>query len=103
MPPMPNLLPLTEHAPNRASHRRRCRRLPMLLADAKRLAPMLSIGLRTLRSMDAAGKLPSPLRIGGKVLWDLREVRLWIRLRCPNRESWEAIRKARNKYESPVG
>lgn len=66
-----------------------------LLVGAKQLHPRLSVGLRTLRSMDAAGKLPKPLRLGGKVLWNVAEIEAWIEAGCPDRETWEARRASR--------
>lgn len=66
-----------------------------LVADAKRLAAMLCCGVRTIRTWDAAGKLPSPVRIGGRVVWRVDEVRAWLAAGAPDRETWAAIRAAR--------
>ena len=66
-----------------------------LLADAKHLAALLSIGLRTLRTHDRAGKLPQPLRIGGRVVWRLEEIRAWLNAGAPDRKTWNARRAAR--------
>lgn len=66
-----------------------------LVADAKRLAGLLAVGLRTVRTWDAAGKLPEPLRIGGRVVWRLDEVRAWLDAGAPDRKTWAAIRAAR--------
>ena len=68
---------------------------PPLVVDARRLAAMLCAGLRTIRTHDAAGRLPKPVRIGGKVLWPVAEINDWIRAGCPDRETWEARRAAR--------
>jgi len=61
-----------------------------LLVAARRLAPMLDVGLRTVRSWDAAGKLPAPLRISGKVLWRVDEISDWLAAGAPDRKTWEA-------------
>lgn len=66
-----------------------------LVADARRLAAMLCCGVRSVRTWDAAGKLPAPLRIGGRVVWNLEEIRRWIEAGAPDRETWEARRAAR--------
>jgi prophage regulatory protein len=66
-----------------------------LVADAKSLAGLLAVGLRTVRTWDAAGKLPAPVRIGGRVVWRLDEVRAWLDAGAPDRETWAAIRAAR--------
>ena len=68
-----------------------------LTVDAAALAPMLSIGLRTLRTWDAAGRLPRPVRVGGKVLWQLSEIRDWLEAGAPNRAEWEARKAVRPK------
>jgi len=66
-----------------------------LTADAKRLAVMLDIGLRTVRTHDAAGKIPRPVKIGGRVLWVLDEIRAWLATGAPDRATWERIRATR--------
>lgn len=66
-----------------------------LVADAKALAKLLNCGLRTIRTHDAAGKLPAPVRIGGRVVWRLDEIRAWLDAGAPDRETWAARRAAR--------
>lgn len=66
-----------------------------LVADARRLAAMLGVGLRTVRTWDAAGRLPAPVRIGGRVVWRVDELRDWLDAGAPNRDRWAAIRVAR--------
>lgn len=61
-----------------------------LVVDAKRLAKLLCAGVRTVRTWDAAGKLPTPLRIGGRVVWIVDEIRAWLAAGAPNRDRWEA-------------
>ena len=68
---------------------------PPLVVDAKRLAKLLCCGLRTIRTHDAAGKLPAPVRIGGRVVWRVSEIRAWLDAGAPDRETWEARRAAR--------
>lgn len=66
-----------------------------LAVDARRLAVLLCAGIRTVRTWDAAGKLPVPLRISGKVLWNLEEIRAWLNAGAPDRKTWAAMRDAR--------
>jgi prophage regulatory protein len=66
-----------------------------LVVDARRLAAMLCAGVRTVRTWDAAGKLPKPVRIGGRVVWLVDEIRAWLAAGAPDRETWEARRAAR--------
>ena len=61
--------------------------------DAERLARMLSgVGVRTIRTWDAAGKLPRPVKIGGRTLWYVREVHAWLAAGSPDRATWEAMK-----------
>ena len=65
-----------------------------LVVDARRLAKMLGAGVRTVRTWDAAGKLPSPIRLGGKVVWRVDEIRAWLAAGAPRRDEWQARRAA---------
>ena len=76
------------------------RRLKPILVDARRAAAMLGVGLRTLRTMDAAGRLPAPVRLSpGCVRWRLAELRDWTEAGAPDRATWEA-RKTILKHPS---
>jgi predicted DNA-binding transcriptional regulator AlpA len=66
-----------------------------LVVDARQLAKMLGASLRSIRTWDVAGKLPAPVRIGGRVFWRLNELRAWLDAGAPDRETWAAIRAAR--------
>ena len=55
---------------------------------------MLGAGVRTVRTWDAAGKLPSPIRLGGKVVWRVDEIRAWLAAGAPRRAEWQARRAA---------
>lgn len=49
-----------------------------LAVDAARLAELLGLCVRTVRQMDAAGKLPRPVRFGHAVRWSVREIEGWL-------------------------
>ena len=66
-----------------------------LVVDARSLAALLCSGVRTVRTWDAAGKLPQPIRIGGRVVWRVEEIRAWLDAGAPDRETWEARRASR--------
>ncbi len=73
-----------------------------LWVDAKGIAELFPIGLRTIRSMDAAGKIPRPTRIGGslragRVVWELAEIEAWFKAGCPSREDWEIMKSSSRK------
>jgi predicted DNA-binding transcriptional regulator AlpA len=65
-----------------------------LVVDAKRLARLLGCGLRTVRSWNAAGRLPKPVRVGRRVFWRTVEICAWIDAGAPSRETWERIKSA---------
>ncbi len=80
-------------AKTQKSARKRRRPLPPLMVDAKRAARLFSLGLRTWRALDAAGKVPMPTRLSARVLWFLPELRRWAAAGCPDRLTWERIEK----------
>ena len=67
-----------------------------LVVDAKRLAKLLGKSLRTIRTLDAAGKLPVPLRIGGSVMWRIEDINAWLAAGAPSRAQWVARMATRN-------
>lgn len=69
--------------------------LSPIVADAKRLKGLLGVGLRTVRTWDAGGKLPKSLKIGGKTVWLVSEIRDWLAAGAPDRETWQAIKAAK--------
>ena len=74
--------------------------LQPLAVSAKQLARMLDLSVRTIRTMDAAGKLPRGVRIGRSVRWPVDELRDWLDAGCPDRRAWETIR-ANGKAATP--
>lgn len=56
--------------------------VPQLLTAA-RLAAILDISVRTLRRLQATGRLPHSIRLGGSVRWRAEEVQAWIDAGCP--------------------
>ena len=88
---------MAEVLPIRPDSARNLIRLEPLVVDAKQLAQLLTCGVRTVRTLDASGKLPKPIRIGGSVVWLLNEICEWLEAGAPDRETWEA-RKAIFKH-----
>jgi predicted DNA-binding transcriptional regulator AlpA len=87
-----DLLPLRPTATDPPARRRR---LSPLVVDARRLAKLLCAGVRTVRTWDAAGRLPAPIRIGGRVVWRVGEIRAWLDAGAPDRATWAALRAVR--------
>lgn len=66
-----------------------------LVADAKALAKLLGLGLRTIRTYDTRGLIPKPVKLGSRVVWRLDEIRAWLATGAPDRATWDALRAAR--------
>jgi prophage regulatory protein len=66
-----------------------------LAVDAKALARMLRVSVRKIRTMDASGALPRPLRLGGCVRWWVEDIRAWLAAGAPDRRTWEALKRER--------
>jgi predicted DNA-binding transcriptional regulator AlpA len=79
--------------PNPARSTTRRRRSPRLVADAKYLARLLGVGVRSLRTWDYSGKIPAPIKLGARTVWVISEIRAWLAAGAPNRAVWEARKK----------
>ena len=65
--------------------------------SAKQLSQLLGVSLRQVWRLNATGKLPRPVRIGGSVRWNRAEVIRWFsEAGCPDRETWEARKVVEN-------
>lgn len=90
---MVDVLPLRPHAADSTAS---LAGTTPILVDARKAAALLGIGLRTIRTMDAAGKLPAPVRVSNCVRWRLSELHAWTEAGCPDRETWALRRAARS-------
>ena len=66
---------------------------PCQLLSAKEMAKLLGLSKRQVHRLNSCGKLPSPIRIGGSVRWANSTIQSWISLGCPDRQTFEAMRK----------
>lgn len=59
-----------------------------LLIDIYALSKLLSRSVSALERDQAAGRLPTPIRIGGSKRWKFTEIQVWVAAGCPapNRE-----------------
>ncbi len=64
-----------------------------LALSASELAARLNVSLRHIRRMDAAGKVPKPVRLGASVRWSVAEIEAWLEAGAPDRSTWEAMRE----------
>jgi predicted DNA-binding transcriptional regulator AlpA len=63
------------------------------MIDVKGVSERTTLSPRTIRAMDAAGRLPAPIRLSRKsVRWRTAEIDRWIELGCPDRKAWEKLR-----------
>ncbi len=65
----------------------------VIAVDARTLGRTLGLSLRTIRAMDAAGKLPRPVQLNGhSVRWVVSEIEAWLAAGAPDRSTWEVLR-----------
>jgi hypothetical protein len=82
-----------------------CRPRPLadvepLLIDAKLAAELCGgISEASWYRLKASGRTPAPVKLGGRVLYRVDDLRLWVRLGCPARKEFEA-RKAANQAKT---
>ena len=62
-------------------------------ADQIGALQIVPIGVRTWRRMDAAGKVPPPIRLGGRKLWRTSDLHQWVEWGCPERAEFEQRRR----------
>jgi excisionase family DNA binding protein len=61
-----------------------------LVVDTLGVARLLGLSERTVRALNASGRLPRPLALGGRRLWSRRELEEWVDAGTPGRDRWEA-------------
>ncbi len=61
-----------------------------LAVDIKGIAQLVPFAIRTLRRMDASGKLPKGFKVGGRKLWRVSDLRLWCDWGFPARGEFES-------------
>ena len=61
------------------------------MVGRRTLADRLDLSLATLDRLNASGKLPQPIKLGGRILWDIAEIAAWVASRCPARAKWDPI------------
>ena len=101
--PRPKARPVVEPAPtpstpapaeNPARPRRRKARLPRLGVRREDAAEMIGVSVPTWDRMAAGGKTPAALRVGGCVVYSVRDLRMWMDMGCPDRAEFEARKAA---------
>ncbi len=71
--------------------------LPRECISADEVAAICGVSLRSVRTWDTSGLIPAPVRIGGRNLWSVRELRAWLAAGAPSREDWERRKAERRR------
>jgi predicted DNA-binding transcriptional regulator AlpA len=66
-----------------------------LLVDIDGLALLLTRSVPSLHRDDAAGRLPTAVRIGGSKRWRYADIVAWVDQGCPSRAEFEARQQHR--------
>jgi predicted DNA-binding transcriptional regulator AlpA len=64
-----------------------------LLIGAEAAAPLCARSEASWWRDHAAGRIPAPIKRGGRTLWRVQELRDWVEAGCPARKIWEAQRR----------
>lgn len=60
----------------------------VLMAGAPEVARMLGICEATVWRLHAMERIPAPMRLGRRTLWNVEELRDWLRCGMPPRDKW---------------
>jgi predicted DNA-binding transcriptional regulator AlpA len=66
-----------------------------LLVPADVAGPMCGRSVASWWRDHAAGRIPAPVKLGGRTLWRVAELRAWVEAGCPDRRTWEALRRSK--------
>ncbi|AQT68312.1 putative transcriptional regulator [Anaerohalosphaera lusitana] len=61
------------------------------LITAEQFGHILGLSKRQIFRLNATGRVPKPLKIGGAVRWNKGEIHAWLQKGAPDRLTWEAI------------
>ncbi len=67
------------------------------LLSATQLGALLVLSRRQISRLDACGKIPSPVKIGGSLRWRQSDIELWQSMDCPDRATFEADKGGRDE------
>jgi len=69
--------------------------LQPLVVDTRGVARLLGLCERTVRALNASGRLPRALALGRRRVWPVREIEAWLEAGAPERSRWEELRGRR--------
>ena len=65
--------------------------VPGLLNREETALFLAGIGVSTLDSHSAAGDVPLPIKLGGRVCWSRAELEAWCQYGCSHRTLWKKL------------
>lgn len=68
-----------------------------LLLDVHEVAALLGVSARHVQALHRSGRLPAPVRLGRRVLWNRLQLVRWCEAGCPGRERWLAMEKSKTR------
>jgi predicted DNA-binding transcriptional regulator AlpA len=71
--------------------------LEPLQVDTDRAAALCGLSPASWFRLKAAGKTPAPVKLGGRVLYRLSDLKMWVSLGCPDRKTFEAHKNANGR------
>jgi excisionase family DNA binding protein len=71
----------------------------LLIADTA-AAALLGISRAHIHRLRAAGKFIEPIRLGRKLLFDRDELIAWKNARCPDIQTWRAMREQNRRLRT---
>jgi predicted DNA-binding transcriptional regulator AlpA len=63
-----------------------------LLLSAVETAALLNISRTSLYALHSSGRLPLPVHLLRRTLWNFEELKAWTAAGCPARQKWEALK-----------
>lgn len=72
-----------------------------LLVGRSEAAAMTGVSQASWDRLSAAAKNPAPVKVGGRVLYRVEDLKLWVALGCPDRKTFEARRALENVKGRP--
>jgi len=64
-----------------------------LMLPAAEAAILVGVKRSTFYSLHSEGLLPGPIRLRGRVLWRVDDLKSWVAAGCPNRQAFDALQK----------
>ena len=70
---------------------------PLLVGGGREAATMIGISPASFYRLRSAGGFgPTPLRLGGRVMFKVSEITEWVNQNCPDARTWQALQATRS-------